>query len=443
MTVSSPSQPFSPLPAVLFVIGCKGDTVRYRCDHPQEQLVRQGLQSASCLWTDLRVFGRVLDYDIFVLHRVMYAGLVPELLDVLARLGKVAIFDTDDLVFEPGLTRHDSLLSAMPPERARLWQQNIRLHLETLERCDYALAPTEYLAERLARRGKQSFVHRNALNVELLKLSNAAYQDHWQRQASPDREKESVRIAYFSGSPSHDRDFALVEPVLQRLMERYPQVRLSVFGYLSLGDDWARFEDRVEQVPFMPWQELPQAIGRVDINLAPLELENPYCQSKSELKYFEAGVVGVPTVASPTQAFQFAIQHGENGLLSSTPEEWYANLETLILDPARRREMGEAARRHVLAHYTPDVRGEELVSTLSHVWQGFRSRFPERDDGQPARYLIDRLCDYYARRTRGGAIPTRTEQIIAQLTAELERRQRLSWRGLWNWAKEESKRVRL
>ena len=40
--------------------------------------------------------------------------------------------------------------------------------------------------------------------------------------------------------------------------------------------------------------------ARFDINLAPLEVGNPFCEAKSQLKFFEAGLVNCTTIASPT-----------------------------------------------------------------------------------------------------------------------------------------------
>lgn len=58
------------------------------------------------------------------------------------------------------------------------------------------------------------------------------------------------------------------------------------------------------------------------LNIAPLEI-NRFCEAKSELKYFEAALVRVPTVASPTQPFKNAIQHGVNGFLAGDSADWY------------------------------------------------------------------------------------------------------------------------
>ena len=53
----------------------------------------------------------------------------------------------------------------------------------------------------------------------------------------------------------------------------------------------------------MPWRKLPEIQVQFDINLAPLEIDNPFGQSKSEIKYVEAALLRVPTIASPSDSY--------------------------------------------------------------------------------------------------------------------------------------------
>jgi hypothetical protein len=111
-----------------------------------------------------------------------------------------------------------------------------------------------------------------------------------------------------------------------------------------------------------------------DINIAPLVADNPFGRSKSEIKYVEAGLVQVPTVATPTESFRFAIRPGENGYLAGDDAEWMEALATLVEQPDQRRALGEGAYQDVIQRYHPRVRSAELVETLDQISQQVSSR---------------------------------------------------------------------
>ncbi|MDP2837953.1 MAG: glycosyltransferase, partial [Candidatus Moranbacteria bacterium] len=100
-------------------------------------------------------------------------------------------------------------------------------------------------------------------------------------------------------------------------------------------------------------------VAEMDINLAPLEMGNPFCESKSELKWFEAGLVAVPTVAAATQTFVEAIADGVDGYVAHTEREWQEKLERLITHPEERQNMGVQARQSVLARYVTTAGNEQ------------------------------------------------------------------------------------
>ena len=211
----------------------------------------------------------------------------------------------------------------------------------------------------MTERGKKVFVVRNRLSKRDIADADIALQN-------VKKDNQFVRIAYFSGTPSHNKDFATITGALSIVMDRYPKVRLVLAGPLDPQDALARrFEDRIDRVPFASRPEHFKNIAAVHINLAPLEIGNPFCESKSELKWFEAGAVGVPTVAASTEPFREAIIDGVDGFVASTEEEWVAKLGILVEDEAFRLAMGQKARTRVLAEYTTEhANDSEYVAYL-------------------------------------------------------------------------------
>ena len=136
------------------------------------------------------------------------------------------------------------------------------------------------------------------------------------------RRSGPVTVGYFSGTPSHVRDFAVASPALARLLDEDDDVSVRIVGYL---DDLGALEphrERVEFQKFMHYVELQRSIAEVEVNIAPLS-HTAFNICKSDLKFFEAAAVGTWTVASHTPSLDDAIDDGVTGRLAKA-HEWDA-----------------------------------------------------------------------------------------------------------------------
>lgn len=353
--------------SVLFVSGSFGAMERYRCANPREQLALAGVRTKLLRGGGPAVARQAARHDAVVLHRIAYTPDVAEVVEAARGRGVPVLFDIDDLVFDPGLCDRIDALEWMAPAEAALFRQSFEAQRRTLVSCDGAIVPTEPLAEAVRALGVRSWIHPNAPSLDLLRLSLEARR---RRRVDPGR----VVLGYASGSRTHNRDFAQAAPALLRLFEEIPTLELHVVGYLDLDSAWDGFRSRVMTLEFVPWRQLPALLATFDVNLAPLEHGNPFCEAKSELKWVEAAAVGVPTVASPTAPFRAAIRHGETGFLASTTEEWVDALRLLATDPVRRQAVGAAAAEKLEADYDPKKLGAALVAELA----GLRRELPRK-----------------------------------------------------------------
>lgn len=353
--------------AVLILRAMNGVPWRFRCFHAFEQLQLAGVNCAICQLDGRWARLGIERYSVVIFHRVPYDKYVDRLLREIHHRGAIAIFDIDDLVFDPSVIRWIVNPDLQNPVRAALYRDELKRCRTTLALCDAVTASTRYLSEQASSFGKPAWVHRNAFSMEMLSLFGRA---HSQQQHGVG----SVVIGYASGTPTHDRDFQQAKPALQQILCKYPQTELWILGYPDPGSDWGACSDRIRYIPFVPWHQVPKILAQFDINIAPLEINNPFCQAKSEVKYIEAGLVKIPTVASKTAAFGFAIRSGDNGFLATTHEDWVMFLERLVDNAALRREMGERAYTDILERYHPVVRGRELISTLDQISEHVRGR---------------------------------------------------------------------
>ena len=361
---------------ILILSGVRGDTRRYRTLHLCEQLRLAGLSPVLTHLTDPHLLPLASSARIAVLHRVAYDRTVEKLLAMLRRQGALIVLDADDFLYDPAAMRWIDSPDFQDPVRAAIYRRELLRHRATLEHCDAITVSTGYLAGLLSPFGKPVIVHRNAYSLEMLAHSQQAVQA---RPANSDR----VVIGYASGTRTHDNDLAMIRPVLRAILERYPQVELRLLGAVEPDQDWGGLQARVSPYPLVPWRNLPDRLAHLDINLAPLLPDSPFNQAKSEIKYMEAALVRVPTVATPTDAFAHAIRSGHNGLLADTPADWQASLERLVENAEVRRAMGECAYQAVMEHYAPHVRGQQAVENLANLSQQLGKGLPELNQAPP------------------------------------------------------------
>src|SRR5688500_7175169 len=86
---------------VLYLSGCRGDTQRYRCHHPAEQLRMRG-HTAEVIWhTDPAALEAAVTADIVVLHRPPQTQFLAAVREAAA--GRPLVYETDDLIFDPAI----------------------------------------------------------------------------------------------------------------------------------------------------------------------------------------------------------------------------------------------------------------------------------------------------------------------------------------------------
>lgn len=315
---------------------------------------------------------------ILVLWRTPWSEYIAQAVDAARRGGARIIFDVDDLMIDPDLARMDVIDGI---RTQHLTEESVRIHYNAVKRsmlmADLCVATTDELADQMRRHWMPALVLPNGFDHEMLSLARLAVR---RRQKQPD--DGLIRIGYAGGSKTHQRDFATCVDAVAEVLRAMPECRLVAFrstdGETAILDveeypALRGLENQIEWRNFVSPQELPNEIARFDVNLAPLEVGNPFCESKSELKFFEAALVNVPTIASPTGPFRRAIRDGETGFLAATPAEWRMILWRLVESPALRKMIAKEAHRAVLWQYGPERRAEMIQSLFDMARGGSRA----------------------------------------------------------------------
>lgn len=333
---------------VIFLIGCwEGESKRYRVYNLVEGLQALGRRVHVMPFSSVGLLAREeIRAEVVVVFRAPHdpALAVDAFLTRAKASGVKVVFDIDDLVFEPDILDQIDGLRHLNEQQKALYVDGIRRYRAFLLAADLVTVPTEYLRARVEALGKPAVVIPNSIN----RVQKEVAERIAETSTAPRKE---IRIGYFSGSRTHQADFARCADALFEVMQGHSHIRFRVVGYLELDSRWEELADRVERIPFLPYRDMLSRLAECDINLAPLDEGSAFCHGKSELKFFEAGLVGVPTVASPTDTFLRAIENGLDGFIAATSDEWRDALMRLVRSPKLRAAVGAKARETALRRY--------------------------------------------------------------------------------------------
>lgn len=207
-----------------------------------------------------------------------------------------------------------------------------------LKESDAITCTTDYLADEFRK-----------LNPYVYVLPNSLDMDRWNLEVEKHPDGE-VRLAWFGGT-QHYEDLRVVEKVLPMILEKYPHVTFHTTAYRP--DFFKDFYDhpRVQMHPYAPVQEWPSYLAArgIDIAIVPLS-DNRFNRSKSNIKFLEYGILGIPAVFSNIEPYK-DVMDGETGMLASTEDEWMFCLSRMIEDESFRKGIGIRAKVYVKEHY--------------------------------------------------------------------------------------------
>ena len=125
---------------------------------------------------------------------------------------------------------------------------------------------------------------------------------------------------------------------------------------------------RVGNLEVIAWSEDTEvdAIQSMDIGVMPLP-DTPWARGKCGYKLIQYMACGLPVVASPVGVNKEIVEHGVNGFLAESDEEWRTAIEALISDPELRHRMGAAGRKKVENEYSLQVWGPRVATMLHRV----------------------------------------------------------------------------
>lgn len=334
-------------------------TTQMRCVQPSEYLRASGWSvSVGCVYRNLPQAKKIL-----ILHRCVADSMTMRAIKLARLQGCKLLYDVDDLIFSSEGNSH--LASASGRNGVEKdWSAGYR---EVMKLCDLVICSTSYLRDKAVEINSNCVVIKNGLSRQVVSIAEQICMKSVEKS---DKEKVGLTtIGYFSGSDYHDDDFNIVENVLLNLLRNRNDIRVILGGKLKFSKEFFKFGEKFRYFEFLPYHDFFKILVEIDINLVPLVIESPFSQARSELKFLEAGILGIPSFCSKTNTYKECIDSGVNGVLCSE-NEWSRKLLEYVGRHEEILRLGNAARKTVMNGYGDRPKIVEWGRLISKVSRG-------------------------------------------------------------------------
>lgn len=284
----------------------------------------------------LYVFAKRRSHAVFI-HRAMYLAGPPVLERLIRFLRRPIIFDFDDAIFH---------LHTSSANRRWGWLKWPGKTSTLCRLAQHVVVGNEYLAEYARKHNSKVTIVPSSVDTE---------------KFLPGRNKQSGQqvVIGWTGSSTSQTYLEWFAPVLAPIAKR-AEVEFRVHS------------DRKPDLPFpftwRPWSPDTEVteLDAFDIGIMPMP-DDRWARGKCAMKALLYMAMETSAVCSAIGTNCEVIQHGENGMLAGTPEEWHHCLSVLIEDVKLRNKLGQAGRQTVEANYSKRVCAERLAAVIREV----------------------------------------------------------------------------
>jgi glycosyltransferase involved in cell wall biosynthesis len=244
-----------------------------------------------------------------------------------AMFRKKIIYDFDDAIWLPNTSHENRIVSSFKGHAK----------VKSICRWSYKIScGNAYLANYAKQFNDSVFINPTTVDTEFLH--------------NPDRyqisKSENTITLGWTGTHSTLKYLDRLTPIFQRLEAEYSQIRFRVISN-------KKPEFTLRSLTFVPWSKETEIedLLQLDIGLMPLA-DDIWANGKCGFKALQYMSLAIPAVASRVGVNGEIIDHGVNGYLCSTDEEWFSNLKRLIDQPELRHGMGLRGRQTVIDRYS-------------------------------------------------------------------------------------------
>ncbi len=318
------------------IITEKDDAVFYK----QGKLFQKGWILVKSIFTRIGDWKRFSDYDIVFVQReaLMIGSTFFE--KKIAKSKAKFVFDFDDSIW---------LMDTSEGNKKFEWLKNPLKTAKNIALADRIFAGNNYLA---------NYAKHYNTNVALIPTT---IDTDFHKPLSLAKNNDKVTIGW-SGSITTIKHFEYALPYLTKIKNKYQdKVEFVVMGDPSYINE----ELGIKGVSWTAETEV-KVLNSFDIGIMPLP-DDEWAKGKCGLKGLSYMACGVTTIMSPVGVNNDIIEHGVNGYLASSEEEWINCLSLLIEDTELRKCIGENARNTIEEKYSVNANKELYLNELNKL----------------------------------------------------------------------------
>ena len=289
--------------------------------------IEKGWGFLSGFFRSFTILFRLKRHSFVFIHREIIP-LGPPLMEwIIARVfHKKIIYDFDDAIWLPNTSRQNRIIS------------KLKWHVKVGQICRWShriSCGNDFLAAYV-----RSFNEHVVVNPSTIDTT------HHVPPESKTQEANLITLGW-TGTHSTLHYLEALEPVLQAIEKKFSgRVQLLVIADMPPAL-------HLNSLLFKPWKKDSEIrdLRSIDIGLMPLT-DDIWAQGKCGFKILQYMSLEIPSIASPVGVNPKIIEHGINGFLCSSTEEWIQCIESLITSKSLRIKIGHAARQKVISNYS-------------------------------------------------------------------------------------------
>jgi glycosyltransferase involved in cell wall biosynthesis len=222
---------------------------------------------------------------------------------------------------------------SFPPEMRTIYVQMF------IQLADIVIVTTKHLKQLYSMWNKNIIVIPNCVSKDMCR-------------DVPKGKNEKVKILW-SGSASHLPDLHFIKNILLKVANKFgDQIEFHFQGPIDFKTEFPELPlITYPAVPFEDYLDVIQGID-ADIAIAPLR-SHIFNMSKSNLKYLQMTLMGAAFLGSNFGPY-IDIDHGVDGMLAITEDDWVESLSKLIENADLRKALVSSATKYVETNFMID-----------------------------------------------------------------------------------------